>query len=133
MPVRSAPSPLTAPLAAPLEATFAAEAATGADGAGRPALLRPLPVTRTRAGVVWVGFGAGMLVLAALVVLMAQNTTPVAVAFLGMHGTAPLALMLLIAVVGVAVVGLAVGGLRVGRRTRHSSAWRTAPALDEGR
>lgn len=122
MPVRSIVLPLV---------PLAAEAAPRADGGpGRPAPPRalPLPVTRTRAGVVWAGFGAGMLVLAALVVLMAQNTTPVAVTFLGMHGTAPLALMLLIAVVGVAVVGLAVGGLRVGRSTRRSGARRAAPA-----
>ncbi|HEY0117931.1 MAG TPA: DUF1049 domain-containing protein [Cellulomonas sp.] len=85
-------------------------------------------MARTRAGAVWVGFGVGMLVLAALIVFMVQNTTPVAVAFLGMHGTAPLALMLLIAGVGVAVVGLAVGGLRIGRRRGRPGAWPTSPA-----
>ena len=81
---------------------------------------RPLPVTRTRAGAVWVGLCIGVLVLVALVVFMLQNRAPVDVTFLGFHGTAPLALMLLIAGLGVAIVALAVGSLRIGQ-LRHRS------------
>lgn len=91
----------------------------------RPARLR---VARTRAGAVWVGLCVGALVLVALVVFMLQNTAPVDVAFLGMHGTAPLAVMLLIAGLGVAIVALAVGSLRIGQlRRRPRAERRTAP------
>ena len=54
---------------------------------------------------------------------------PVAVSFLGAHGTAPLALMLLIAGVGVAVIALTIGFLRSEsqRRRRDGAHRRVAP------
>ncbi len=84
------------------------------DGAGRP--MKPL---RTRTGSAWLGICIGALVLIALVVFMLQNTAPVDVSFLGMTGTAPLALVLLIAGLGVGVVALVVGALRIGQLRRR--------------
>lgn len=77
-----------------------------------------VPVKRTRAGSVWVGIVVAVAVLVLLIVFMLQNTVPVEVAFLGLSGTAPLAVTLLIAGVGFAVVTLIVGSLRIGQ-LRH--------------
>lgn len=77
------------------------------------------PVRRTRTGAAWVGIVVGAAVLVLLIVFMLQNTVPVEVAFLGLTGTAPLALTLLIAGVGFAVVTLIVGSLRIGQLRRR--------------
>lgn len=77
------------------------------------------PVVRTRTGSAWVAIVVGVAVLALLIVFMLQNTVPVEVAFLGLTGTAPLALTLLIAGVGFAVVTLVVGSLRIGQLRRR--------------
>lgn len=69
-------------------------------------------------GAAWVGLVVGALVLVALIVFMLQNTAPVQVAFLGMRGSAPLALTLLIAGIGVGVIALVVGSIRIGQ-LRH--------------
>jgi uncharacterized integral membrane protein len=118
------------PVANP-SATSAADTAAGpATVAPETGAVRahPLPAARPRAGAVWVGFGIGMLVLVALVVFMAQNTAPVDVTFLGLHGTARLSLMLAITAVGVAIVALGVGALWAGRLGRPARAWPTAQA-----
>lgn len=81
--------------------------------AGAPAARR-----RSRMGAAWVGLVVGALVLVALIVFMLQNTAPVEVVFLGMRGTAPLALTLLIAGIGVGIVALVVGSIRIGQ-LRH--------------
>lgn len=80
---------------------------------------RPAPTVRSRAGAAWVGICIGALVLIALVVFMLQNAAPVEVAFLGMKGSAPLALMLLIAGIGVGIVALIIGSLRIGQLRRR--------------
>jgi len=77
------------------------------------------PVKRTRTGAAWVGIVVGAAVLVLLIVFMLQNTVPVEVTFLGLTGTAPLALTLLIAGVGFAVVTLVVGSLRIGQLRRR--------------
>lgn len=77
------------------------------------------PVKRTRTGAAWVGIVVGAAVLVLLIVFMLQNTIPVDVTFLGLTGTAPLALTLLIAGVGFAVVTLIVGSLRIGQLRRR--------------
>jgi putative membrane protein len=82
----------------------------------RPALG---PMVRTRTGATWVGICVGAIVLVALVIFMMQNTAQVDVTFLGMHGSAPLALMLLIAGVGVGIIALVVGTLRIGQLKRR--------------
>lgn len=79
---------------------------------------------RSRAGAVWVGICIAALVLVALIIFMLQNTQPVLVSFLGMQGTVPLALALLIAGVGVGIIALIIGTVRIAqlRRRLHHSA-----------
>ncbi|ACZ29196.1 hypothetical protein Xcel_0157 [Xylanimonas cellulosilytica DSM 15894] len=81
----------------------------------------PGEVPRSRAGALWVGICVAALVLVALIVFMLQNTEPVLVSFLGMEGTVPLAIALLIAGVGVGIVALVIGTVRITqlRRRRH--------------
>lgn len=83
----------------------------------------------TRTSAAWFGIGVGALVLVALVVFMLQNTGSVAVSFLGMTGTAPLAVVLLIAALGSALVVLLVGGLRIGQLRRRLRSSEQRPAL----
>jgi uncharacterized integral membrane protein len=81
----------------------------------------------TRASAVWVATGAALLLLILLIVFMLQNSTKVEVHFLGMTGTIPLGMALLIAAVGggvaVAIAGIArVTQLRMNaRRTRRGT------------
>lgn len=81
----------------------------------------------TRASAVWVATGAALLLLILLIVFMLQNSTKVQVHFLGLSGTIPLGMALLIAAVGggvlVAIAGVArVAQLRMGaRRTRRGT------------
>jgi uncharacterized integral membrane protein len=70
---------------------------------------------------VWAGIGVGAVVLVLLVVFMLQNTAPVQVSFFTLHGSAPLALTLLIAGVGVGLVALIVGSLRIAQLRRRIS------------
>jgi uncharacterized integral membrane protein len=74
------------------------------------------PARRSRTGVSWLGMWAIVIVLA---VFMLQNTRPVPVSFLGMHGSLPLALGLLIAAVGGMLVTLVIGIGQL-RRRGHS-------------
>ncbi len=67
----------------------------------------------------WVGIAVGAVVLVLLIIFMLQNTVPVDVAFFGLRGSAPLAVMLLIAGVGFAIVTLVVGSLRMGQLRRR--------------
>jgi uncharacterized integral membrane protein len=74
-----------------------------------------------------VATGVGLLLLILLIVFILQNTTKVEVRFLGMSGTIPLGMALLIAAVGggvlVAIAGVArITQLRMNaRRTRRST------------
>ena len=79
--------------------------------------------SRARVGGVWFGSCVAALLLAALIVFVLQNTQPVLVSFLGMQGTVPLAVALLIAGVGVGVIALIVGTVRIAqlRRRMHRS------------
>jgi lipopolysaccharide assembly protein A len=70
-------------------------------------------VPRTRWGAAWVGICAAALALVALIVFMLQNTRPVEVSFLWLHGTLPLALALLIAGVGSVIVAMVFGVARI--------------------
>ncbi len=85
----------------------------------------------TRASALWVATGVALVLLVLLIVFMMQNTTKVAVHFVGLHGTIPLGIALLIAAVGggvlVALVGAArVTQLRVGaRRARREASGAT--------
>jgi uncharacterized integral membrane protein len=81
----------------------------------------------TRASAIWVATGAALLLLILLIVFMLQNSTKVEVHFLGLIGTIPLGLALLIAAVGGGVVVAIAGVVRVtelrvsARRTRRGT------------
>jgi len=78
-------------------------------------------VRHTRIGAAWVGVCAAAAVLVVLIVFMLQNTGSVEITFLGMHGTLPLALALLIAGVGVAIIAMVVGTARITQLRRRLS------------
>ena len=84
---------------------------TPSSGDGSP----PAPDARrfTRAGAAWVATGAALLLLILLIVFMLQNSTKVEVQFLGLAGTIPLGIALLIAAVGGGVVVAIAGVARV--------------------
>jgi uncharacterized integral membrane protein len=77
---------------------------------------------------VWVATAAALLLLILLIIFVLQNSTKVEVHFLGLNGTIPLGMALLIAAVGggvvVAIAGVArVAQLRLSaRRIRRSGA-----------
>jgi uncharacterized integral membrane protein len=81
----------------------------------------------TRASAAWVATGVALLLLILLIVFILQNSTKVEVQFLGMSGTIPLGMALLIAAVGGGVVVAIAGVARVtqlrmnARRTRQST------------
>lgn len=85
----------------------------------RPTETRPREASRSRAGAVWVGICVAALVLVALIVFMLQNTELVLVSFLGMQGTVPLAVALLIAGVGVGIIALIIGTVRITQLRRR--------------
>lgn len=83
----------------------------------------------TRASAVWVATGAALLLLVLLIVFMLQNSTKVEVRFLGLTGTIPLGMAMLISAVAggvlVAIAGIArvtqlrMGARRIRRGTTH--------------
>lgn len=83
---------------------------------------------RSRIGDTWVGITVGAIMLVLLIIFILQNTVLVNVAFLGLHGSAPLAVMLLIAGAGFAIVTLIVGSLRIGQLRRRISRGRPPSA-----
>lgn len=76
--------------------------------------------SRAQVGGVWFGSCVAALLLAALIIFVLQNTQPVLVSFLGMQGSVPLAVALLIAGAGVAIIALVVGAIRVSRLRRRA-------------
>ena len=103
-------------------------AETSTSGASSSAKRRAPRVTRASAA--WVATGVALLLLILLIVFILENSTRVEVQFLGMSGTIPLGMALLIAAVGggvvVGIAGVArVTQLRMNtRRTRQSTASR---------
>lgn len=77
-------------------------------------------VPRTRTGTAWLALCAGALAFLVLIIFMLQNTGSTEIHFLGLHGTLPLALALLIAAVGSAIITLAVGTARIAQLRRFS-------------
>lgn len=81
----------------------------------------------TRASALWVATGTALLLLILLIVFVLQNSTKVEVHFLGLSGTIPLGMALLIAAVGGGVVVAIAGMARVtqlrtnARRTRRGT------------
>jgi uncharacterized integral membrane protein len=77
-------------------------------------------VPRTRTGAAWFGICVSALLLVVLIVFMLQNTRSVQVSFLGMHGSLPLALALLVAAVGTAILTMVIGAARITQLRRLS-------------
>jgi len=82
---------------------------------------RSTGVRHIRISAAWVGVCVAAAVLVVLIVFMLQNTRSVEITFLGMHGTLPLALALLIAGVGVAIIAMVVGTARITQLRRRLS------------
>lgn len=119
MPVeKTTPSASPTPTPAPTSAADQAAASRAATRRSAGLTAAAAPTKRTRAGAAWVGICLGALVLVALIIFMLQNTGTVEVAFLGMRGSAPLAVTLLIAGVGVGIVALVIGTWRISQ-LRH--------------
>jgi uncharacterized integral membrane protein len=70
-------------------------------------------VPRTRTSIAWAAIWTAAIAFIALIVFMLQNTRSIDVSFLGMHGTLPLAIALLIAVVGGVLLTLVFGTVRI--------------------
>lgn len=71
------------------------------------------PPRITRVSAVWVATAAALVLLILLIVFVLQNSTKVEVHFLGLSGTIPLGMAMLIAAVGGGVVVAIAGGARV--------------------
>lgn len=67
----------------------------------------------TRASAAWLATGVALLLLILLIIFILQNSTKVELHFLGMSGSVPLGMALLIAAVGGGVVVAIVGVARV--------------------
>lgn len=91
----------------------------GEVGSDRGAAQQVTRAPRTRASAAWVGICVAALLLIALIIFMLQNTQAVLVSFLGMQGSVPLALALLIAGIGVGVVALIIGTIRISQLRRR--------------
>ncbi len=85
-------------------------------GAPTPAETRA--GSRTRLSTAWVSIWTATVVFIALIVFMLQNTRSVEVSFLGLHGTLPLALALLITAAGAVLLTLIFGTARI-TQLRH--------------
>jgi uncharacterized integral membrane protein len=108
-------TPKTAPTAGTPETTPQATSRPAPTGpsstADRPAPARAGSPTRT--SMAWAGVWAAAVVAIMFIVFLLQNTTGVKISFLGLHGTLPLAVALLIALVAGILLTLIVGTARI--------------------
>lgn len=90
-------------------------AASGTAPSAVDELVTPLPVRapRTRLSGAWLGICVTVLSFVVLIVFMLQNTGSVAVNFLWLNGSVPLALALFIAGVAAAVLATTIGAARM--------------------
>jgi uncharacterized integral membrane protein len=114
-PTAADPAPAGPTAAAPPQAGPLPEAPAAAP---TPSPKGRLPSTRT--GATWFGICAAALLFVVLIIFMMQNTRSVEVNFLGMDGSLPLALALLIAAVGAAILTMVVGTARITQLRRQS-------------
>jgi uncharacterized integral membrane protein len=105
-----------------------AEAGRGQDPTPRPVPNAPIEhQRRTRLSAAWVATVTFTIISVLLLVFMLQNLHSVEIHYLGVQGRLPLAVALLIAVLGGAVLVAAAGGLRIlqlrlqARRTRRTA------------
>ncbi|MHA6759003.1 lipopolysaccharide assembly protein LapA domain-containing protein [Streptacidiphilus sp. PAMC 29251] len=87
--------------------------APDAGPAHEPTVKHGRGLPRTRTGTAWASIVTAVLLLILLVIFIAQNTHPVDVSFLMLHGRFPLAVALLAAVAGGALVAVIGGTLRM--------------------
>lgn len=115
----AAPSAVPSPAVDPSAGPFADPAA---DPAVDPSARTPAPdqqqtfprtPPRTVAGSTWVVICFAVLILIALIIFVAQNTSSVRVTFLFLHGRFPLAVALLGAVAAGCVLTLIIGSARI--------------------
>ena len=85
---------------------------------GAPAPAEARAGSRTRLSTAWVSIWTATVVFIALIVFMLQNTRSVEVSFLGLQGTLPLALALLITAAGAVLLTLIFGTARI-TQLRH--------------
>ena len=78
-----------------------------------PPPSEPRPTGRTRISETWMAVIMAALVIALLLVFILQNTTSVKVSFFTAHGTMPLGVALLVAVVGGVLLAGVVASLRI--------------------
>jgi uncharacterized integral membrane protein len=88
---------------------------------GAPAPAETRAGSRTRLSTAWVSIWTATVVFIALIVFMLQNTRSVEVSFLGLHGTLPLALALLITAAGAVLLTLVFGTARITQLRRRLS------------
>lgn len=88
-------------------------AASATAPAATPSRREKRGVPATRTSVAWAGVWTAAVVLVAFIVFILQNTRGVQVSFLWLHGTLPLAVGLLIAMVTGIVVTLVLGTARI--------------------
>lgn len=75
--------------------------------------LPQVPVPRSRSGILWTGLVLSALVLLFLLVFILQNNTPVQINFLGVSGTLPTGVALLLAAIAGLLLVAIPGGLRI--------------------
>jgi uncharacterized integral membrane protein len=97
----------------------APEAAATDRTAEPPSTVERQSVSRTRTSAAWLGICTAALILVVLIVFMLQNTGSVEISFLGMQGSLPLAMALLIAAVGAALLTMMVGVARITQLRRR--------------
>ena len=80
-----------------------------------------VPRSPTRLSATWTAVVVAVVLLVALVVFIAQNTRPSTVSFLGAHGRAPTAVLLLIATLAGAVIVIVVAVARMLQLRRRAA------------
>ena len=77
------------------------------------------PLRGSRTSGLWIAVVSSAIVLVLLIIFIAQNTSPVAVQFLGWEGETPLAVALLIATVGGLFLAAIAGTMRIWQLRRR--------------
>lgn len=101
----------------------------GEQDGGRPAsppAAVPGKVERTRASILWTAVAVGVVVLAAILIFIAQNGSSVRVHFLTADGQLPLGVALLLATLLGAILVLAIGSVRMLQLRRIARRHRSA-------
>jgi uncharacterized integral membrane protein len=84
-----------------------------------PETSSPAAVPTTRTGAAWVGLATAALLAVLLVIFLAQNTRSTEISFLWMTTSTPLAVALLIAVVGSVLLTVMLGTARIAQLRRR--------------